>query len=64
MNVSYTTETQSERIYIYKTIMKVQSTDYPDIKEIECSAWGDQTDSYVSFKDLKNTMMGVFELEK
>lgn len=61
--VTYQTVAQDVVTSTFKTVMKVQSADYPLVHSIECSVWDDSSGSYLSPEKMQSTMSGVFTLE-
>jgi hypothetical protein len=61
--VTYQTIAQDVVTSTFKTIMKVESADYPVVHGIECSVWDDSSGGYLSEASMQNTMAGVFKLQ-
>jgi hypothetical protein len=62
--VYYRDESVNSTAYIFTTVMQITAPDHPEIASIECSFWGDQTDSYLSIFEMKKTLATVLSLQK
>ena len=61
--VSYDDEAINGTTTSYKTTMALKPTEVPDITQIVCGIWGDNSDNYLTIKEIRQVMAGVMKLE-